>query len=309
WLEPGGVITLERSQIDSNLFIGRLHWSVEGANFIRYMVTAVDASEAGNTVSGRLNTFEITSDVMVDDFERPSRRWDWDGYQRSDQVQAHGSWSLHDRPDNVELNLPREATAEIDEDWNLSIFDRARLRFWEKHEFDTRAGERCVLEIREINSNRWREVMRFTGSQNSWQIRTIELPDYCLGRAEPVRVRFRTHTPRNSENRDGMRIDDFQLLTGNLVDVESEIITTPVNLELSKPFPNPTNSRLSYTYSLPDNGVVELIDITGRIVLTQQLIQGVGTASLEMNRLPTGVYLLKLTSMGSQVSWKVVLLR
>jgi hypothetical protein len=313
-LEPGGIITLERSQADTNLFTGRLHWSVEEQNFIRYMITALDASETGNTISSNLKTFEITSNVIVDDFERPTRRWSLDGWQRSDQTQANGLWSLHDRPENVELDLPREATAEIDEDWNLAIFDRARLRFWEKHEFDSDAGERCVLEIREIDSNRWREATRFTGSQNSWELRTIELPDYCLGRAEPVRVRFRTNTPRNSENLDGMRIDDFQLLTGNLVDVNSEQEINPVSMELSEPYPNPFNATTRLSYTLPEACEISLslFDINGRLMenLESGFVEA-GSHLIVVNAgdLPSGLYLVKLNSKGEILTQQIVLVK
>lgn len=313
-LEPGGIITLERSQEDTNLFTGRLHWSVAEQTFIRYIITALDASEAGNTASGQLHTFEITSEVLVDNFEKANRRWNIDGWQRSDQDQANGSWSLHDRPDNVELDLLREATAEIDEDWNLAIFDRARLRFYEKHQFDSDAGERCILEIREINSNRWREATRFTGSQDTWQLRTIELPDYCLGRAEPVRVRFRTYTPRNSEPLDGMRIDDFQLLTGNLVDVNPEQNVNPVSMELSEPYPNPFNSTTTITYGLDRAAPtrIAIYDLSGREVAT--VVNGVIEAGYhsvvwDADEFPSGIYICRMNAGSFSQSRKLVLVR
>ena len=308
-MEPGGIISLERTDFDSSLFTGRFRWLVAEPDDIRYMITAVDGSEAGNTASSRLRTFSIISDVLIDGFESSNRRWLQDGWQRSDRRSAEGSWSLYDRSDDDRWLLPREVIAELDECWDFESFDRARMVFWETHCFDSRAGEFGVLEIRVVDSDDWQEVLRFTGWQDEWHQRIIDLSEYCLGRAAPIRVRFRSVSPADAEYTEGWRIDEIMLYTGNWVGVEDSDVILPTRLVLFSPFPNPTNSRLSFGYRLPSEGIVELVDITGRTALFRHLSPGAGTSSLDLATLPTGVYLLKLSSRGVQENRRVVLLK
>ncbi|MDP8239258.1 MAG: T9SS type A sorting domain-containing protein [Candidatus Hatepunaea meridiana] len=308
-MEQGGIIPLEPSHWDSTLYTGRLGWALQEPDFIHYIVTAMDGSNAGNTASSRRRTFSIRPEVTIDDFERDTRRWQSSGWFRSEQDCAEGTYCLTDRVENYGYIPPRETVAEIDETWDFSRFDRARLIFWEVHRFDFMANEYGILECRELDGEEWQELERFTGNQDWWWQRIIDLSDYCEGRTAPIRLRFRTVTPEDAEYRSGWQIDELRLQTGNIVKADTiEYNLSNIQL-LMPPFPNPSNNSVSFVYNLATTGKLELIDITGRTAICQPIPQGNIRTSLNLANLPSGVYVLRLSSGGIFEEYTIVLLR
>jgi len=308
-MEPGGIVTLNPSGFDSTLYTGRFNWSVEDPGYIHYMFTVVDVSAAGNTTSSRVRSFPILSEALVDNFECENRRWIPGDWRRVTGNAALGDGCYTDRQDNFAFIPPREAVAEIDETWDFSRLKRARLRFWEIHDFDTDADEFGVVEVREIEDDNWLELVRFSGRQQWWRYRTVDLSEFCAGRATPLRLRFRTLTPEDAEYSTGWRIDELMLQTDNLVDVEpAEEIRTDVSF-LTCPRPNPTNDRLTFGYHLPDRGCVELVDIAGRCALNLPLPPGSRDLSLNLNNMPAGTYFLQLSANGKVEVYRIVLLK
>ncbi len=308
-MEPGGIVTLQPAQWDSSLYTGRLHWSVEEYGEIHYMITAVDASAAGNTTSSRVSSFALHSEALVDDFERDDRRWIPRDWRRVSGAAALGEYCYADRCDSLAFMPPREAVAEVDENWDFSRFERARLRFWEIHDLDADEGEFGVVEAREIDGDGWLELAHFTGSQGWWRQRTIDLSEYCAGRSAPVRVRFRTHTPQGAEYSGGWRIDRLTLQTDNLVDADAAYEVRPGAGFISSLRPNPTNNRIILSYRMSKSGCLDLLDISGRKVLNLPLPRGSRDISLNLDGLPTGTYMLRLTSDGTTTTQRVVVLK
>ena len=74
--------------------------------------------------------------------------------------------------------------------------------------------------------------------------------------------------------------------------------------------PNPLAGGFAIVrYSLPRAGLATLriYDVTGRTVLSQQLVTGrSGTSSLDLRKLNTGVYLVKVTADGFNTTQKLV---
>ena len=52
--------------------------------------------------------------------------------------------------------------------------------------------------------------------------------------------------------------------------------------------------------------VVDLLDISGRVLRTQRLAAGESTLRLERGSLPNGIYMLRLTSHGQKQTRKVI---
>ena len=308
-MEPGGFVSLERTEYDPSLFVGRFRWSVVEPEYIRYMIAAVDASAAGNTASSRLRTFSILSEVLIDGFESSNRRWVPDGWRRSNRQSAEGAWSLYDRSDYDGWIIPREVTAELDEQWDFTNFDRARLVFWETHCFDYRAGEYGALEIREVDGDDWQEVERFTGWQDWWHQRIIDLSEYCLGRTAPIRIRFLSETPDGSGYTPGWRIDEIELFVGNWVEAKDSEELPVKALTLFDPYPNPFNDRLIISYDIKHSGNMFLgvYDIEGRLVGTLEnkfVIKG--SHRLTWDSPATGIYFVVLDMGGEKMVKKVI---
>ncbi len=308
-MEPGGIVTLQPTLWDSTLFSGRFRWQVEELGVIHYMVTAVDASAAGNSASSRIRSFPILSGALVDDFEKSNRRWIQGDWYRVTGDAAAGDWCYADRRENIAFRLPREAVAELDETWDFSHFERAQIRFWEVHHFDQDVEEFGTVEAREIDSDNWLELARFTGNQEWWNQRTIDLSEFCMERSAPLKLRFRTYTQEDAEHSAGWRIDELELQTDDLVDAEpiDEVITDVSFLTFT--YPNPTNGRLTFGYHLSEGGCLELIDLAGRNVINLPLPMGSSDISLNLDNLPAGTYLLKLSSRSSVTIRPVVLVK
>ncbi len=307
-MEPGGRLQLEPVEGDRELYVGRLCWDAEGEDVLRYVVSAVDSAAARNAAFSRIRSFEVVQEALIDDFERPTRRWRLEGWLRSNLNADQGEWSLADRAGD-DYQPPRSAVAEQDETWDFSPFDRARLIFWESHQLDSRAGEVGLVEVSEDGGESWHELLRLTGTQEWWAHRRVELTEYCLGQAPPVTVRFRTHTPAEAEVTSGWVIDELTLSVGNIVAAPPSLQVVACGISLLPPYPNPVNDRLTVAYRLSASGVLELIDIAGRTALELPLPTGEGAASINLNRLATGVYLVRLSAGPLQESRQIVLVK
>lgn len=98
----------------------------------------------------------------------------------------------------------------------------------------------------------------------------------------------------------------------NAVDVDQ--VTAPTDFAIESVYPNPFNSTATIRYMVPQNGDVtlELYDIQGRLVaelLNDRLPAGHHTLSLSADRVPSGVYFVKLTGSGKTSTHKMLLMK
>lgn len=64
--------------------------------------------------------------------------------------------------------------------------------------------------------------------------------------------------------------------------------------ELGRIYPNPTNGRLTVLSSAPSIAQIDILDVTGRVVMTQLTEQN--TTALDVSSLPAGIYQVRLTA-------------
>ena len=88
----------------------------------------------------------------------------------------------------------------------------------------------------------------------------------------------------------------------------------PTEFAVSQNFPNPFNASTSIEFSIPDKSLVELniFDLNGRLVLaplSQELNAGVYTANVDLQSLPSGVYLYQIKAGALIAGNKMVLLK
>jgi len=110
----------------------------------------------------------------------------------------------------------------------------------------------------------------------------------------------------------GIKINDVTY--GTIVSVENPPPTPPLVFRLDQNYPNPFNPRATISYSIPDEGLVELklYDLLGRDVLTlvsEYKPRGSHTAVLDATNLPSGLYFYRLTSGPYSATKKLVVLK
>lgn len=105
---------------------------------------------------------------------------------------------------------------------------------------------------------------------------------------------------------------DFDPVTGIFTPPPAaETVTELKGLEIGfselSAYPNPTSGILSVTASGMLDARIEVVDITGRVILseTSRTVKGTWNARLDLSNLPTGIYLLKVTDGQSVETLKI----
>ena len=77
----------------------------------------------------------------------------------------------------------------------------------------------------------------------------------------------------------------------------STVAHTPFGLDM---FPNPAGNefQLVFDEAVPENALVLIVDIAGRIVIKKPLVSGEMAQTIGVNALPSGVYFVKVTENG-----------
>jgi hypothetical protein len=143
----------------------------------------------------------------------------------------------------------------------------------------------------------------YEGIQTSWVKEEINLSDYI---GQNIKVRFQLKSDGGVE-KDGFYFDDFQVLY-NLTPPPTNGVDSK-NIEI-KTFPNPTNSNLTISFSsVLNNGKVELIDQSGKIMLSKLIEESTNKIHLDTVFLPQGIYTLNvINETYSAVPMKIVIL-
>lgn len=84
----------------------------------------------------------------------------------------------------------------------------------------------------------------------------------------------------------------------------SEVKTQDVTLQL---LPNPANENVTVSYtSTEDNGMLELLDITGKILYSKATHSGQGSVPIPLSSYPDGIYIVELRNKKGSNSQKLV---
>lgn len=101
--------------------------------------------------------------------------------------------------------------------------------------------------------------------------------------------------------------------SGDILDVDDEDLL-PLRFALNAAYPNPFNSTVSLQYSIAKNTFVQLniLDVSGRTVSTLQdgkLPSGQYHAVWQADKMPSGIYFVRLTSKEFNQTRKIILVR
>ncbi len=137
----------------------------------------------------------------------------------------------------------------------------------------------------------------YDGQQNTWVHEMIDLSDY-LG--ETVKFRFQLVSDAGVEQ-DGFYFDDFSInILQNTTGSEETDLLEQITL-----FPIPATDLLQIEIpNISTNWSVELLNISGQVVLTKQVSNSV--TSLKLNGMSTGVYFVKIASEKGSRTMKLV---
>lgn len=138
----------------------------------------------------------------------------------------------------------------------------------------------------------------YDGLQDGWVKESIDLSAY-LG--QTVLFRF-TMTSNANTTKDGFYFDD--MLLRKLNSSVSSVNEQPLFLsDVLSVYPNPACNYLQITKNTSTNGRAELMDLTGKIILTQA-IDAVEN-KIETSALPTGIYLLRVEVNGEYFNQRI----
>jgi len=303
-----GFTALERVFDRPDYWVGKLRWTMHNDETIYYLIQAIDEAEAHNVSLSSVRSFALQREVQLDDFERESPRWVLNGWLRSEGTGRDRGWSLADRESN-KIAIPREATAILDEIWDLSTFGRFRLFFWERRRFDSQGLEAGLFEVSLDEGESWETLLRLTGVQDWWVRHQINLDPFTGGRVPEIQIRFRTTTSPNAEPGQGWFIDNISLSTDVIVTENRPPVSTPASRLLTVPWPNPANSSISIKYRIPAFGQLKLLDITGRTAVSLPLYSATGNLTLDMSEYGNGIYFVVLECEKKVLKQQFILLK
>jgi len=160
------------------------------------------------------------------------------------------------------------------------------------------------VEISTDNGKNWSTLLTVSGRQDMWGEQEIPLDEYCGEDAPSARIRW--YAP--SEEGHYWTIDNITLINNDIVAVSKTKAPVPED-GLTALYPNPANGVVTIAYHLQQQGELTLFDTNGRQVDRYSLSPHVNELTIKVDTLPTGVYLVKLSSGGAAGIRRLVILK
>ena len=248
----------------------------------------------------------IDSTAFYDSFENGLYYWKTisasDQFSLTAERASSGNISITDSPyreynNNSELILASN--------FGLPLYDNtisAEVSFKARYILDAN-NDFVYFEISTDGGSNWEQLGEpITGASTIFRQTTLSLNEY-LG--NEIRFRFRLNT-NGSITRDGIYIDEFQVVWDNYVGITETDSPVPQRFDLNQNYPNPFNASTKISFTLARSGMTHLIiyDILGRDVRT--LLSGnISNGAHEIiwngkddsgNDAASGIYLYKLES-------------
>jgi len=269
-----------------------------------------DTLAFGNYTETTIQDFSLVNPI----YPATYANWDLNGWQFKNittnrAIQGIAADTSSDYNNNLNTTLTYNQPVDF------SKYFLAYLRLSGLHWIDV--GDTGFVEL-SPDGNRWNPVKFFTADTNTslptepWY-EDVEIPvDYLSG---SYYFRFRFQSDANSEdNQYGWWIDKVILSTADRVAVDPEMSTILVKYSLSPAFPNPFNPITTIRYQLPEQSLVEITayNLLGQEVkrlVKEQKPAGIYSVNWDAGNLPSGIYLIKMTTGNFHQVQKCVLLK
>ncbi|MEM7186860.1 MAG: M14 family zinc carboxypeptidase, partial [Bacteroidota bacterium] len=253
---------------------------------------------------------ELTA-VFNDPGDSTTDNFDNNGWGTTTTTFVSPSSSITDSPNgNYQNNTSKTIT--INEPVDLSNADGANLTFYARwdieNNFDYTQVEvsidggsswiaQCGLFTNPGSSNNSQPTGEplYDGVQEEWIFEQIDLSDY-LG--EEILVRFQFESD-GGLTADGFYFDDLK------INIAGDIVLGANDSEISQfvVYPNPVGDILNITTPLQDY-TIEMYTLQGQVV--SRTLNNKGSQTIDYSNLPTGLYLLRLTSADASRTIRIV---
>ena len=214
------------------------------------------------------------------------------------------STSITDSPNG---NYPDQTTSTITLAQTIDLTDAlsATASFWAKWEIEDNwdyvqfqvssdGGSSwtpmCGLYTQTGTSNQDDGEPVFDGFQTTWVQEEIDLIDFI---GDVIEVRFRLVSD-NYVNEDGFYFDDFEIIA--VTDQEDGITENSIDVGLA--MPNPAIDYTYIPYNIQEEGMLHILDMSGKEVMSVQLNPGRKKVRLNTSNLAHGVYVYNVETSG-----------
>jgi len=284
---------------------------------IYYWFSACDRAEPPNQAISDTFSFQ----VGAEDFSGGLRNWEF-GFEEwgTDTTRPYSekfcvsTYPYQPYEKNMEISLL------LKEPLDFSGTSQLQLQFATR--FEIEPGDAGFVELKAGNGP-WKVIAGpYSGFQPSWTEEKVDLSAFA-GRA-PCFLRFRFQSDAiASAAAMGWYIDDIEILQDRWIAVNVPEKRTPILnsflLNLSDPFPNPSRQGIRMKITIPADNVrlmVRVYDVLGRTVFRQEWKLNKGEHFLQWDgtngtggRLPSGIYLVRVSGAGISKVKKIVLIR
>jgi Secretion system C-terminal sorting domain len=182
------------------------------------------------------------------------------------------------------------------------------LNFYVGHSTNWLPDATIELHISTDSGTNWIQIWKAENDGFSWRWRevNIDLSNYSNNNNVNLAWRY------VGNDGDNIAIDNVKI-TGQVVGIEDEIIP-PTEFELSQNYPNPFNPTTTINYSIQKSGFVTLkvYNIRGEVVselVKENKILGNYSINFNASHLASGTYIYELTSGGSRIAKKMLLIK
>ncbi len=255
---------------------------------------------------------ELSPGVVIfsDEFESGSlSQWTTEGspvwtLDYSDTT-CNGTASLSDSPGMMyEIGQMNSVAASIDLTGQLT----AHLQIWHKYYLEPEY-DFGYIEV-SIDGNNWETLEAFDLQDIDWHEARFDLTPYC---GNDIQLKFSLEADGTLEE-PGWNIDDVKVAASNVYSEVSENRGVPYEFYLAGAYPNPFNSAAIIRYSLDKPGYAELkvFNIMGQeaaVLLSGETASGLGIVRWQADRLPSGIYFIRLRTNDKTAVVKTMLLK
>lgn len=281
---------------------------VENGTPYSYYVTAIFLNSGEESGPSNLVTVIPMPPISLpffDDFETGAPYWTMaDSWGLQSVIFYSSTNALTESPaGDYQANMDSPCTLRA---LNFTGATSAEVSFWTRYQIES-GYDYMFVEV-STNGTDWDQLANFTGSLNTWELKTYPLNNYINETNVIIRFRFTSDSYIEEE---GMFIDDLEVMVNGIGLDEGMILPGKTGLLFH---PNPVKSITTVEFSLINAGVtkLQLVDGNGRLVksITEKWMDaGIHHIEMDVSDLHSGIYYGILENNGRKISRKLIISR
>lgn len=208
---------------------------------------------------------------------------------------------------DVDGGLTTVLTPEID----LAGFEDAVIEYYRWYSNNRGLNARSdawQTKIRSTTSTIWLTVENTVQSDQTWRRRIFRLREFMPIGFDKIQMQFlatdatRTNLPSDGQNNVEALVDDFIIYDRK----SSTTAVTTNNIQRAKIFPSPSDAAFQIELTnAADEGTIALYNVNGQMLKNLTVVKGQANYTISTMALPTGSYMLYITTPGAVEARKV----